>query len=107
VHLNGIIQCDVYTACGAFAEPRRGSCVRSSTFTGLRPDYVHDMPALPCERSRRAQESQQIVRRLKGALIALRASGRFLPQSSLGGDGIRDPKMVLVRGSIIVTDRSG
>jgi transposase len=112
VDFTGTIQCDGYAAYRAFANGRKGTIALAGCWAHVRRKFheaveqsnktaawilrqiqhlyriesgLREQKAGPKLRAAiRASESRLLVQRLERALIKLKASGRFLPQSLLG-----------------------
>ena len=112
VDFTGTIQCDGYSAYRAFANGRNGTIALAGCWAHVRRKFnealeqspkiaawimrliqhlyrveasLREQKAGPALRAAvRASESRPLVQRLERALVKLKASGRYLPQSLLG-----------------------
>jgi transposase len=112
VNFTGTIQCDGYAAYRAFANGRNGTIALAGCWAHVRRKFNEALEQSPktaawimrliqhlyrveaCLREQkagpalraavRASESRPLVQRLERALVKLKASGRYLPQSLLG-----------------------
>lgn len=112
VGFSGVVQCDGYAAYRAFAESRQGEIQLSGCWAHVRRKFYEALEQTPrtagwilgqiqqlyaveaglrqqragprLRAARRAHQSQPVVQRLERALLRLKASRRYLPQSLLG-----------------------
>jgi transposase len=112
VDFKGILQCDGYSAYRAFANSRRGKIELAGCWAHVRRKFHEALEQSPRAagwimrqiqqlyaiesllRERRcsavlravirAQQSEPVVQRIRRALVALKSSGRHLPQSLMG-----------------------
>ena len=113
VNFRGTLQCDGYAAYQAFAHGRRGAIELAGCWAHVRRKFYEALEAAPrtagwivrqiqhlyrieatlrenragprLRAAVRAHQSRPIVARLERVLLRLKASGRHLPQSLLGG----------------------
>jgi transposase len=112
VDFRGVVQCDGYAAYRAFADRRHGQVQLSGCWSHVRRKFFDALEQSPrsgawilgqiqqlyaveaalrqqragprLRAAQRAWQSQPVIRRLERALLALKASHRYLPQSLLG-----------------------
>jgi len=112
VHFTGTVQCDGYSAYRSFAQGRNGTIELAGCWAHVRRKFFEAMEQSPkpagwivrqiqhlyqvearlreqragprLREAVRAHQSKPVVERMKRALVRLKSSGRYLPQSLLG-----------------------
>jgi transposase len=112
VDFTGTVQCDGYSAYRSFASKRNGAIALAGCWAHVRRKFHEALEQSPrtagwilrqiqhlyhvearlreqkagpeLRAANRAHESQPVVKRIERALVRLRSSGRYLPQSLLG-----------------------
>jgi transposase len=112
VNFRGVVQCDGYAAYRAFADSRNGNIQLSGCWAHVRRKFYESLEQSPrtaawflrqiqhlyaveaalrrhhagpqLRAARRASQSRLVVQRFERALVRLKASHRYLPQSLLG-----------------------
>jgi transposase len=112
VHFTGTVQCDGYSAYRSFANARNGTIALAGCWAHVRRKFFEALEQSPktagwimrqiqhlyrvearlreqragprLREAVRAHQSRPVVERIKRALVRLKSSGRYLPQSLLG-----------------------